>query len=105
MATKRSKTRKSGGGDFPRLLTVRQFGHKIGKGEHTIRDWCSKGLILAAQKVGYQWVIAEDTLIRPRFFPDMPGTWIDNLPDEMLAIKNPYPVPKPEYIRENKGNK
>lgn len=105
MASKRRKTRRSGGGDFPRLMTVREFAHHISKGEHTVRDWCGKGLILAAQKVGYQWVIAEDSLIRPRFFPDMPGTWIDNLPEEMLAIQNPYPVEKPEYTNKRKGNK
>ncbi len=81
--------RKNNQKELPRLLTARQFAARIGKTARWVRQTCEEGRIPAAQKVGGNWIIPEDALIRLRH------TDIDLLP-EMLDGK-PYgePVYKP----------
>ena len=103
MASKRKYVRK-GGGDMPRLLTVPQYAHYLGKSARWVRNACEDGVILACQKVGSQWAIAEDTLLRPRYLKGMSGELLDlGLPPEKIVGKL-YVVPKPTYKDKHRGN-
>lgn len=99
--------KRKNGLDMPKLHTVPSFAHYIGKSERWVRQACEDDVILAKQKVGSWWVIAEDTLFRPRALRGMSGELLDiGLPDEKIIGKT-YVVPAPEYkgIRGNpEGN-
>lgn len=89
---------------MPPLLTVRQFAHFIGKSERWVRQACQDEVILACQKVGHNWVIAQDTLFRPRALRGMSGELLDvGLPDDKIIGKQ-YVVPAPEYKETHGGN-
>jgi hypothetical protein len=103
MAHRQTRKRYSGRPDMPVLMTVRQFASHIGRGEHWVRDACKDGRILACQKVGHFYVIAQDTLIRPRW---MEGVPLDvDLPDDMIFGAEPIHVDPPVYKEVRKGNK
>lgn len=104
LVRKRKYVRK-GGGDFPRLLNVPQFAHKIGKSQRWVRDACEDGVIVACQKVGYIWVIAEDTLFRPRGMRGIDGELLDlGLPDDRIIGVTYIVPPPPEYKEKKEGN-
>jgi hypothetical protein len=103
MAKKDNYVRK-GGASFPTLFTTKEFAHHIGKREEWVRRACRDGVIRACQKVGGNWVIAEDTLLAPRALKGMPGDLIDfDLPVERI-IGRTYVVAPPEYKGKGKSN-
>ena len=90
---------------MPVLLSVPEFAHYIGKSERWVRDACEDGVIVACQIVGRNWVIAQDTLFRPRAISGIDGMLLDyGLPEERIIGKT-YVVPAPEYKGTNPGNK
>jgi hypothetical protein len=99
-----SKYTLIGGGELPKLLTAKQFASHIGKSPRWVRQACEEGRLLACQMVGHTWVIAENTLISPRYLKGFPGELLDvGLPKERLIGKT-IVVPPPEY-KKQKGNK
>jgi hypothetical protein len=101
---KRNTYARKGGGDMPPLMLVSEFAHHIGKSRRWVRAACEDGVITACQKVGdYLWVIAEDTLFKPRALKGISNELIDvGLPQERV-IGVTYVVPPPEYV-EKTGN-
>jgi hypothetical protein len=96
--TTQTRKKYAGRPDMPELMSVRMFAHHLGKGEVWVRQACKDGRILACQKVGNNYVIAKDTLIRPRYMQDFPGHLLDvDLPPEFILGTEPYEVPMPEY--------
>jgi hypothetical protein len=81
-----------------------EFARKISKPVEWVRVACEEGRILACQKVGIQWVIAEDTLIAPRFFKDIDPIMLDHLPEDMVLGDYRVEVDVREYA-ENPRNK
>jgi hypothetical protein len=99
----RPKGTLKGGGKLPELLTLRQYASHIGRSEDWVREAVKDGRILAAQKVGHFWVIAKNSLIRPRWLEGVP---LDvDLPDDIIFGAPPIEVEPPKYKHVRGGNK
>lgn len=96
---RKSNHKRKGGLDFPELMTAKEFAAYLGRRSvKWIKEACKRGQILACQKVGGDWVIAKDTLIRPRHLQGMPNELIDmDLPIEFLLPGEPMEIQKPVY--------
>lgn len=92
---------RKGGASFPALHTTRSFAAYIGKSERWVRSACQDGVIMACQQIGGSWwIIAEDTLLRPRALKGMDGELLDlGLPKEKI-IGHTYVVKPPEYKKK-----
>ena len=44
------------------LLNAKEAGNIIGVSKTTMADWCERGLVPGAQRVGRTWVIPESSL-------------------------------------------
>lgn len=86
---------------MPFLHTTRSFAAYIGKSERWVRAACQDGVIMACQQIGGSWwIIAEDTLLRPRALKGMDGELLDlGLPKEKI-IGYTYVVKPPEYKKK-----
>lgn len=95
---------RKGGGDFPHLLTAKEFAAHIRKSYRWVREACEDGRILACAIVGGDWIIAADTLIRPRHMEGFPSILLDtDLPEEMILGEYRVDSTAPVYA-ERKGN-
>ncbi len=101
-----SNNKRKNGKDFPKLLTVREYAALVLEGRRSVswvQDACKRGQILASQIVGGDWVIAEDSLIRPRHMAGFPNELIDmDLPLDLLVPGESVEVEPPQYHPKHK---